>query len=343
MTQPVRVVICSPLEEHFVEQIRAVDDRLDVLFRPEFLATPRYASDHGGPLPELTQEQDREWHEMLASAEIAFDFDAREPGRVNENFPRLRWIQATSAGVGQYFTRWPLDLSKVSVTTAKGVHADPLSEFVITGLLYFTKDVPALQRWQRDHRWTRYATRGLAGQRCLIVGLGHIGARTAQKLAALGVEVIGGVRPGGTQTAPGVSRAVPFDRIIEVMGDVDSVVLTCPLTEETRGLISAECIAAMRPGAVIVNIARGQIVDEPAMTAALESGALGGAALDVASVEPLPADSPLWDLPNVLISPHSASTVADENRKIVDIFCDNLRRYLDGRPLVNAYDPALGY
>jgi phosphoglycerate dehydrogenase-like enzyme len=343
MTQPVRVVICSPLEEHFVNQIRAVDERIEVLFRPDFLATPRYVSDHGGPLPELTPDQDRIWHEMLASAEIAFDFDAREPGRVNENFPRLRWIQATSAGVGQYFTRWPLDLSTVVVTTAKGVHADPLSEFVITGLLYFTKDVPALQVWQREHRWARYTTRTLAGQRSLVVGLGHIGSRTALKLAALGVEVIGAVRPSGTSSAPGVARVVPFDRIIDVIGDVDSVVLACPLTDLTRGLVSAECIAAMRPGSVIVNIARGQVIDEPAMIAALTSGALGGAALDVTSVEPLPTDSPLWDLPNVLISPHSASTAAEENRLIVDIFCDNLRRYLDGRTLVNAYDPALGY
>lgn len=342
-TAPVRVVICSPLDPRHVDRIRGVDPRLEVLFRPTFLSTPRYASDHGGPLPELTPEQDREWHEMLASAEIAFDFDAREPGRVNENFPVLRWIQATSAGVGQYFTRWPLDLTRVTVTTAKGVHADPLSEFVIAALLYFTKDIPALQRWQRDHHWSRYATRGLAGQRSLVVGLGHIGSRTAEKLAALGVEVIGAVRPNGTRSGPGVSRVVEFDRIIDVIGEVHSVVLTCPLTDLTRGLISAECIAAMRSDAVIVNIARGQVVDEHAMIAELQAGALGGAALDVSSVEPLPDDSPLWDLPNVLISPHSASTVADENDRIVDIFCENLRRYLDGRPLVNAYDPTLGY
>jgi phosphoglycerate dehydrogenase-like enzyme len=280
---------------------------------------------------------------MLSAAEIAFDFEGREPGRVMENFPRLRWIQATSAGVGQYFTRWPVDLTTVTVTTAKGVHADPLSEFAIAGLLYFTKNIVALQQWQRERRWTRYAGRGLAGQRSLVVGLGHVGSRTAAKLAAMGVEVIGAIRPGGTTSAPGVASAIPFDRIVEVVADVDSVVLACPLTDATRGLLSRECIAAMRPGAVIVNIARGQIIDEPAMIAALESGALGGAALDVAAVEPLPGDSPLWDLPNVLISPHSASTVEQENRLITDIFCDNLRRYLDGRELVNVYRPELGY
>lgn len=343
MTEPVRVVICSPLEAHFVDRIRALDARLEVAYRPEFLATPRYAADHGGPLPELTPEQNREWHDMLATAEVAFDFESREPGLVNENFPRLRWIQATSAGVGGYFARWPVDLTRVTVTTAKGVHADPLSEFVIAGLLYFTKDIPALQRWQREHRWTRYSGRSLAGQRALVVGLGHIGSRTAAKLSALGLEVVGGIRPGGTSSAPGVTEVIPYDRVIEVIGAVDALVLTCPLTDLTRGLISAECIAAMRPGAVIVNIARGQIVDEPAMIAALQSGALGGAALDVASVEPLPDDSPLWDLPNVLISPHSASTVGQENELIIDIFCDNLRRYLDGRPLLNTYDPELGY
>ena len=343
MSGLVRVVICSPLEQELVDRIRAVDDRIEVAFAPEFLASPRYPCDHGGPLPDLTPAQDREWHDLLAQAEIAFDFDAREPGRINENFPRLRWIQATSAGVGQYFTRWPLDLARVTVTTSKGVHADPLSEFAIAGLLYFVKDIPALQSWQQQHRWQRYTGRNLAGQRCLVVGLGNIGARTAKKLAALGVEVVGAVRPGGTSSAPGVVRTVPFDRIAEVIGDVDAVVLACPLTPLTRGLISADVIAAMRPGALIVNVSRGQVVDEPAMIEALRSGALGGAALDVVAVEPLPAGSELWALPNVLISPHSASTVAQENELITDIFCDNLRRYLDGVPLRNAYDPELGY
>lgn len=343
MNEPLRVVICSPLEERFVEQIRAVDNQVEVLNRPEFLANPQYGSDHGGSLPALTPAQDRQWHDMLSTAEVAFDFDRREPAQVNENFPRLRWIQATSSGVGQYFARWPVDLGRVQVTTAKGVHAGPLAEFVIAGLLYFTKDIPALRQWQHEHLWRRYTARGLAGQRSLVVGLGHVGSRTAQKLAALDVDVVGGIRPGGTSTAPGVTEVIPYDRILEIIGDVDSVVLTCPLTDLTRGLISSACIAAMRPGAVIVNIARGQIIDEPAMTNALKSGALGGAALDVAAVEPLPRDSPLWDLPNVLISPHSASTLADENQLITDLFCDNLRRYLDSQPLVGRYQPELGY
>ena len=116
-----------------------------------------------------------------------------------------------------------------------------------------------------------------------------------------------------------------------------------PLTSETAGLLGEAELAAMKPGAVLINVARGQLVDEPALISALQSGHLGGAALDVFAVEPLPPESPLWDLPNVLVTPHSMSTALDENEVLVDLFCDNLRRYLDGQPLLNVFDRGRGY
>ncbi|MBB5957204.1 phosphoglycerate dehydrogenase-like enzyme [Saccharothrix tamanrassetensis] len=338
-----RVVICSPLEPELVARIAAVDPRVEVLYEPELLPVPRYAGDHVGVLPELTDEQRRRWFALTSTAEVAFDFDRRAPAEVNENFPLLRWVQATSAGLGRLTDRFPLDLSEVAVTTAAGVHAVPLAEFVLTGLLHFVKDVPQLKAWQAEHRWNRYTSRTLSGQRVLVVGLGAVGRHTAAVLAGLGVEVVGAVRPGGTSGAPGVAEVVGFDELTSVLPRVDAVVLACPLTPQTEGLLGAAELAALKPHAVVVNIARGQVVDEAAMTAALASGALRGAVLDVASVEPLPDDSPLWDLPNVIVSPHSASTATDENALITDIFCDNLRRWLDGRPLRNRYRPELGY
>lgn len=343
MNDPVRIVICSPLEREYVDRIAAVDPRVEVLYEPDLLATPRYVSDHVGVLPELTPEQERRWRELTCSADVSFDFDRRAPARVNENFPQLRWLQATSAGLGQFFDRYPLDLDKVTVTTAAGVHAVPLAEFTVAGLLYFTKAFPRLKRWQAERSWTRYTSRALAGQRALVVGLGHVGRQVARMLAGLGVEVVAAVRPGGTDIAAGVSSTVAYTALRDVLPSVDAVVLACPLTEQTRGLISAKCFAALRPGAVLVNIARGDVVDEPAMIAALQTGRLGGAVLDVASVEPLPAESPLWDMENVVISPHSASTVDVENRLITELFCDNLRRWLAGEPLANVYRPDLGY
>ena len=161
--QTVTVVIASPLEPEHVATIRAVDERLEVLYEPAFLATPRYVADHGGELPELTAEQDRRWHAMLARADVSFDFDRREPERASANFPRLQWIQATSAGVGQVVPRFDLDLSRVVVTTAAGVHAVPLAEFAVAALLHFAKGFPQLRQWQQEHRWTRYTSRNLAG------------------------------------------------------------------------------------------------------------------------------------------------------------------------------------
>lgn len=339
----VKVVISSPLETELVDLVRAVDPRVRVLFEPKLLATPRYEGDHGGIFTPLSSEQSERWHHMLANAEVSFDFDRREPELVRQNFPALRWVQATSAGVGQLLPNFPLDLDRVTITTAAGVHAEPLSEFVLASLLYFTKGIPVLRRWQSERKWTRYTGDNLAGKHVLIVGLGHVGRSTASKLAAVNVEVTAAVRPGGTSQAPGVDKVINFDSVLDALPSVDALVLACPLTPQTEGLINADCFDAMKPGALLVNVARGQVVDETSMIAALATGRLAGAALDVATVEPLPGDSPLWDMNSVLISPHSASTVAGENRLITQLFCENLRRWLDDQPLINVYHPDRGY
>jgi phosphoglycerate dehydrogenase-like enzyme len=259
------------------------------------------------------------------------------------NCPRLRWVQGTSAGIGGFLERTGLAATPLVFTTAAGVHAIPLAEFALLGLLYFAKDMPLLARRQRERHWQRLAVGQLAGRRALLVGLGGTGRAVARLLAAAGVEVTGAARTPRHRDAPGVASFVTPDQIGQVLPAVDALNLACPLTGPTRHLISARELALMRPGAVLVNISRGQVVDEDALTAALSSGHLGGACLDVFETEPLPASSPLWQLENVIISPHSASTVAAENHLLAELFTDNLQRWLAGRPLRNVYDRTAGY
>jgi glyoxylate/hydroxypyruvate reductase len=339
---PLRVLIASPLEPEHVQRIAAVDPRIEVLHAPELLPTPRYAADHHGTARTLTREQREHWQSMLAAAQVSYDFDWSAAAQMPANCPDLRWVQASSSGIGEFLRRTGLDRSDLVFTTAAGIHATPLAEFALTGLLYFVKGVPALARWQAAHRWERYTTRQLAGMRVLVIGLGHVGRKVADVLSAVGVEVWG-VGRDAPAVRDSLARVTGVSALDDVLPAADAVVLCCPQTPETEGLMSGARLRLLPEGAIVVNIARGSVVDEPALIAALADGHLGGACLDVASVEPLPPDSPLWALPNVLISPHSASTVTRENAVLTDLFCDNLRRWLAGEQLLNVYSRDKGY
>jgi phosphoglycerate dehydrogenase-like enzyme len=332
-------VITSPLEDELVDAIRATHERLDVVYESDLLAPPRYASDH--PLPSLDSPRARaRWEELLDDAEVLFDFGPLELASTLARRPRLRWVQATSAGVGRLAERIGLCASPVSVTTASGVHARPLAEFVVLAMLVFGKDVLRMGREQRNHSWQRYAGEEIAGKTVCIVGLGKIGREVARLAHALDARTVGTVREVGRRRPEDlhVDRLEEHDRLDVLLPVVDVLVLAVPETALTYRLIDAGRLALLRPRAILVNIARGSVVDEAALVEALRSGHLRGAALDVFEQEPLPSESPLWDLPNVLVSPHSASTVGAENQRIADLFRDNLLRYLDGRPLLNLLD-----
>lgn len=335
----IRVVITSPISDDLVAEIRATDGRLDVVHEPALLAPARYPSDH--PLPTLDAPGARErWEALLDEAEVLFDFGPIELAPTLAARPRLRWIQATSAGVGKLAERVGLTESSVAVTTASGVHARPLAEFALLAMLMFGKDTLRLGREQRAHRWERYAGEEIAGKTVCVVGLGKIGREVARLARALDARVVGTVRDvrGRPPGELGVERLEPTDRLDELLPGADVVVLAVPHTALTHRLLDARRLALLRPGAILVNIARGDVVDEAALVDALRTGRLRGAALDVFEQEPLPAESPLWDLPNVFVCPHSASTVAAENERIVELFRENIRRYLEGRPLLNLLD-----
>jgi phosphoglycerate dehydrogenase-like enzyme len=340
---PITVVIASPIESELVDRIRAVDPaRVRVVHEPSLIPRARYAADHGGERPKLDGAGIERWLAILRSADVLFDLDWYAPDDMPANAPRLRWVQATRSGVGEHLRRRGLDRSSIVFTNAAGVHAVPLAEWVVLGLLHLVKDVPMLRSEQERRSWQPHVTRVLAGSRVLLIGLGGLGHEIARLLSALRVEVWGMRRSDGP-IPDGVARIVPGDELRHALDAVDAVVLACPYTADTHHLIGAAELAALPRGAFVVNVARGPIVDEPALVEALGSGHLGGAALDVTETEPLPAHSPLWGMPNVLLSPHTASVVEAENPLIVDLFVDNLRRFLDGRPLRNVYERDRGY
>lgn len=337
-----RVLISTWLETEHVATIAAEPD-IDVLYVPELLPQPSYPSDHHGTPRALGSADRRRWQDLLAMADVAFDFDWKDPASLPHSAPRLRWIQATSAGIGTFVQRTGLDRSGITITTAAGVHAVPLAEFALTGALHFVKDVPTLQRAQRGHRWIRTTTGQLAGRDVTVVGIGGMGRNVIRVFDALGCRVTAVGRAGREyDLGPGIA-VTSTDRIDEVLPTTDVLVLCCALTPETDGLIGRDRLAALPDGAILVNIARGAVVDEDALIDALTHGTLAGAALDVVTVEPLKQDSPLWSLDNVLLSPHSASTVESENAALTELFVDNLRRFRAGEPLRNVYDAERGY
>jgi phosphoglycerate dehydrogenase-like enzyme len=333
------IVVTSWIEPHLVDEIRAAAPWAEVVFEPELLRPPRYPADHSGSPVPRSQEQEAAWRAHLARATVLFDFDPTHREDLPELAPRVRWIQATSAGIGQMVRRleYARRLPDTTFTTASGVHARPLAEFVLLSLLAHARRLlPTLQA-QAARRWERFAGLELEGRTVLIVGLGSIGSEVARLARPLGVRVLGiRRRPGAPPpAADAVDGIFGPDRLQDLLPTADYLVLTLPHTDDTEALIGERELAALPDGAVLINIGRGALVSEEALVAALRSGRLGGAFLDVFAREPLPSDSPLWDMPNVVVSPHSASTSEGENGRIVALFCENLRRDRAGEPLLN--------
>ncbi len=326
-------MITSPFEPEFVERMaRAYPDRVELIYRPDLMPALRYIGDHGDPAFRRTPEQERTWHELLREAEVLFDFPQHERFPVLELAPKLRWVQTTSAGVGPLVHRLGLQDSHLIVTTASGIHAQPLAEFVFAALLFHSKKIGQLQRDQQIKAWNRFSGNELAGQTMAIIGPGRIGREIARIARAFHMRVVALARDADPARAEalGVDQVYGRADLLAMLGEADCLVICAPQTPETVDLLGAEEMAALKPGAVFINIGRGTIVDDAALERGLRSGQIAFAALDVFREEPLPASSPFWELPNVLINPHSASTADSENAKLTDIFIRNLGHYLVG-------------
>lgn len=253
----------------------------------------------------------------------------------------LRWVHMAAAGVDTVLFE-ELAESGVVLTNAHGVFDQPIAEYVLACILAHDKELRENHRLQQAHEWKHRETRRTAGSSVLVIGTGGIGRATARLLRAVGMEVRGAGRTAREQD-PDFGTVVPTADLEQHVGWADNVVAVAPLTEQTRGMINAGVLAAMKPSAHLINVGRGRLVDEEALLAALEAGNIAAASLDVFSVEPLPADSPLWDLPSLHVSAHMSGDVVGWRDELAAQFVENARRWLAGEALQNVVDKRRGY
>ena len=324
--------------------LEAIDRRVEVVaetyVEPHDLRSARGkpgADAHRGEAPPLTDEQ----RAALARVHVALAIDL--PFDVRSVAPNLAWVQAVGAGTGQLQSAG-LAEHGIRLTTAAGANAVAIAEFALARVLQVWKRFREIDDAQRRHEWAPLYGEQIAGATLGLLGLGAINSAVAARAKAFGLRVLATRRsatPGAT--APDIDELYPPDALHTMLGQCDAVIAAVPETAETTGLFDAAAFAAMPAGSVFCNVGRGSLVDESALVDALERGHLRAAALDVASTEPLPADSPLWDAPNLYLSPHSAAAPAALFANLHELFEDNLARYLSGEPLRNEVDMRRGY
>jgi phosphoglycerate dehydrogenase-like enzyme len=255
----------------------------------------------------------------------------------------LKWVQVTSAGVDRHRDT-EIWRSKIPITGVSGIHATPIGEFVLSLMLMFVKNTPAGFKMKQTRQWQRYPTYALRGKAVGIVGLGHIGREVARLSKAFGMKVIAtrrSTRQAGK--ARNVDLLLPQSRMKEMLAASDFVALSVPLTPETRHIIGEAELKAMKSTAYLINIGRGNLIDEAALIRALDEKRIAGAGLDVTATEPLPKESRLWDFDNVILSPHVSGGMEDYMLRAAELFCENLRRYMAGKKLLNLVDRKRGY
>jgi phosphoglycerate dehydrogenase-like enzyme len=347
MSREIQISSLLPISSATEEQIRAVDDRIRLhVLSPQALARLN-APD---PDPDRTVVDaarldtaavDQEIAKALTQSEVWFSFTW--PGM---QFPPaggpLRWIQLASAGADGILEANPPE--GVTITNVSGLHATPIGEWVLAFFLMHAKQMPLAHDNQRVAKWTRYQVTNLRGATVAVIGLGAIGAEVARLSAAFGARVVAtkrSARPG--DRAEHIDALYPNGQLHEVLAMSDYVALCVPFTSETAGLIGAAEFGAMKETGMLVNIARGPVIDWSAMQTALHSGEIAAVYTDVTVPEPLPADDPSWQTPNLIITPHNSGNMPNYLDEAAQFFIANLRRYVAGEPLTNIVDQKLGY
>lgn len=336
---PIEVLVTVPFSEAEIQSLRDVSQRLKINFQT--------SRDSG----EISKET---W----ARTEVLYT-DQVLP--VMEWVPNLRWLQLHWAGVDFALDSPLMQKPDLMVTTLSGAAAPQMAEFAMTMMLALGHRLPELAahqargEWPRE-RWERFRPVELRTSTVGIIGYGSIGREIARLVRSVGAQVLAVKRdvmhPEDVgYTIPGLgdpggdlfSRLYPYQALRSMIKECDFVVVCVPLTSETRGMIGANELAAMKPGAFLISMARGGVIDQPALLTVLQERRIAGAALDVFSEEPLPVNSPFWKLPNVLVSPHIGGMSMHYNQRAVDLFVENLKRYLTGAPLLNRFDLTRGY
>jgi phosphoglycerate dehydrogenase-like enzyme len=311
---------------------------------------------------ELVDRPTRTREELLEAAGDGCDilFGLRAPDELVRQSPQLKWVQLISAGAEHILKGLIAERIEVAVTTASGIHSTPIAEYTIGSMLAFAHCLHVTMRNQLRHQWERGSfmedADSLRGKTLGVIGYGSIGRETGRIGAALGMKVLALKRNPADHTDPGWNPPevgdpegrIPVrwfgpDGCAALLSESDYVTVTLPLTPQTRGFVGAREIAAMRPHAYIVNIGRGSVIDQNALIAALREKRIAGAGLDVFEREPLEAESPLWAMDNVILTPHVSGAQRGYNTYACTLFADNLRRFVAGQPLYNLIDRALGY
>lgn len=339
MSDSINVLITLALADHLIERIRSVSPRLNLMV------------EQANRVDEISKEK---WE----SAQVLYT------NRVipsPEQAPDLRWIQFHWAGINHAIDAPILSRPGMVATTLSGAACSQVAEYILMMLLALGHrflEMRAAQRrteWPQD-RWQRFSPKELRGSTVGIIGYGSIGRQTARLLQSFGASVLAAKHNAMKTSDDGYSlpdmgdpqgdyplRIYPPQALKTMVRDCDFIVVTAPLTDETKGLVDAEVLQACKPGAYLVHTSRAGVVDQDALVAALKSGKLAGAALDVFMEEPLPPESPLWKTPNLIISPHISGNSPEYDERATELFAENLRRYLIGLPLLNLFDPKLGY
>jgi D-2-hydroxyacid dehydrogenase (NADP+) len=339
--EPIHVFVSCRLSAEQLARVRSISPRLVIHGEPGGYAIMHSSEvDYKGiDYPEERPDIDVEG--LVRQAEVVIA--TRIPANFRERAPRLRWLQLTSAGIDHLWKPW-LDDGKIVVTSAKGMHGDPMAEFVFASVLFFAKGVRRMVESARAHKWDRFIVDEILGKTMILVGIGGIGGVVARRAKQFGMRTIAVRRKAGREGLPmEVDELVQVEAWRSVLGRGDYIVNSLPLTDRTQGMFDAAAFNAMKPSAIFINVGRGGSVDQAALTRALKEGRIAGAALDVFENEPLPADSALWDLQNVLISPHMGADTAVNMTRFNDVLCENLRRYALGEPLRNVVDPKEHY
>ncbi|WP_029150599.1 D-2-hydroxyacid dehydrogenase [Microbacterium indicum] len=339
-----RVAVAADLSEDLCREIERLEPRLEVVRDHQLYRPMRWPADWGGdPAHERTAEEQERFDALVDDADVLFSIPDTDPAALARTVranPKLRWVHIMAAGGGAQVKAAGLtadELSRVAFTTSAGVHGSTLAEFAVFGVLAGAKQLPRLQEAQAAKQWDdRWTMRHLDEMKILVIGLGGIGKAVATRFHAFGAEVWGTSRSG--RPVEGVDRLVRMEEMPDAVSQVDAIVVTLPGTEQTEHLLGEDLLSRAKPGVIVSNVGRGTVIDEKALLAALEDGRVSYAALDVFEVEPLPEDSPLWSHPRVLVSPHTAALSTQEDARIVRLFADNARRFLDGEPLRNVVD-----
>ncbi len=335
------LLVASFIEKNHVDLIKAKFPDIEIIYRIDLIDKPRYKSDHIG-YPRLKNSyKQKEWLSLVEKADIIFGFDKNLDPNLDLYAKRVKWIQATSSGIGEYLreNRYLVKMPNTKFTTAKMVHAKPLAEFCIMVILMWAKNYFRTEQHKSSKNWQRFSTDDISNQIVGIVGVGAIGDEIAKYCKYFNMNVYG-IKNKTTSNPTTLHIDKFFDKtdLLEMAKLVDYLILVAPQTNETNEIVNSEIFDVMKTSSYMINIGRGSLINENHLISAIENNDISGAALDVFEKEPLPPDSKLWSLENLILFPHSASTTYDENKRIVSLFCKNIELFLSNKSLINQFN-----